>query len=527
MNQGDQPIRWAAAAGLVILLVLGVWFRFYHLDRKVYGGDEIFTAWEIAGYTRDEAKDFRPLDALEWRRHLEISRDRRPTQIIEAFADHVTPPPLYFLGARWWAMWRSASVWDVRFFTAMISLLAFPCLYWLCVELFHSRLVAWTALGLLAVSPFHVLYAQEARPYSLWTVTTLLASAALLWAMRVGSGAAWALYGIASALGLYAQYLFALVMVGHGIYVVALSSAERRREVVHFGTAGILALLALAAWLIRTDKILPGSSTFTRRKISAIVFGERWLMNVSSVFFDPQVGRPGMLFDVYGRDIGLRWDEPSTYVILLVVGLVGWSLYALIRETPRSVWLFVYTLMGALLVFLAGPDLIKGGQRSTTGRYLVPIYIGIVLAVASCLANRIVATTASPHRRWAWRMVTVALVSVGVVSCWVSAQADTWWSKYGAYYQPEVARIINRSPSPLVLVSGPVSLFALSLLVQPGTTLQLAEQWAEPPMSRFSDVFVVEPLPQFSDAVAAQTRYRMTLIYKAGRLWRIEDLGSR
>jgi len=124
-------------------------------------------------------------------------------------------------------------------------------------------------------------------------------------------------------------------------------------------------------------------------------------------------------------------------------------------------------------------------------------------------------------------MVTVALVSLGVISCWVSAQADTWWSKYGAYHQPEVARIINRSPSPLVLVSGPVSLFALSLLVQPGTTLQLAEQWAEPPMSRFSDVFVVEPLPRFSDAVAAQTRYRMTLIYAAGRLWRIEDLGSR
>jgi uncharacterized membrane protein len=444
-------------------------------------------------------------------------------QIIEALADRA-PPPLYFLGARWWAGLRSPSVWDVRWFTAMISLLAFPCLYWLCAELFHSRLVAWLALALLAVSPFHVLYAQEARPYSLWTVTILLASAALLWAMRVGSGSAWAVYGIASALGLYAHYLFALVLVGHGIYVVAVSSAERRRQVVHFGTAAVLAALALVPWLLMVDK-MPGS-VFTRRKISAVVFGERWLMNVSSVFFDPQVGRPGMLFDVYGRDIGLRWDEPSTYVIVLVVGLVGWSLSALIRETPRSVWLFVYTLMGALLLFLVGPDLIKGGQRSTTGRYLVPIYIGIALAVASCLANRIGETTASPHRRWAWRMVTVALISAGIISCWVSAQADTWWSKYGAYHQPEVTRIINRSPSPLVLVSGPVPLFALSLLVQPGTTLQLAEQWAEPPVSRFSDVFVVEPLPRFSDAAAAQTRYRMTLIYEAGRLWRIEDLGS-
>lgn len=40
-------------------------------------------------------------------------------------------------------------------------------------------------MALIAVSPFHVLYAQEAREYSLWTVTILLSSAALLRAMRV------------------------------------------------------------------------------------------------------------------------------------------------------------------------------------------------------------------------------------------------------------------------------------------------------------------------------------------------------
>jgi uncharacterized membrane protein len=276
----------------------------------------------------------------------------------------------------------------------------------------------------------------------------------------------------------------------------------------------------LTPWLAIVDKF--PNSVFTRRAIPAITSAERWLMNVSSLFFDPQVGRPGMLFDVYGHDVGLRANEVTTYVMVLVVGLVGWSLYVLLRETPRRAWLFVYLVIGVCLVFLAGPDLVKGGQRSTTGRYLVIAYLGIQLAVAHCLAVRIVAPTASVRTRWAWRAVMVALVCAGLVSCWVSSQADTWWTKYGSYHQPEVARVINRSASPLVLVSGPIPLLGLSREVHSGVTLQLTETWFEPLPSQFSAIFVYQPLPRFVDAFARQTRYRMTPVYEPGRLWRIE-----
>src|SRR5207248_4961479 len=97
----------------------------------------------------------------------------------------------------------------------------FPGLYWLCRELFGCSRTAWMAVALLAVSPFHVLYAQEAREYSLWTVAILLSSAALLRAARLQTRRTWWAYAASVALGLYSHTLFVLVAGAHGAYMAA------------------------------------------------------------------------------------------------------------------------------------------------------------------------------------------------------------------------------------------------------------------------------------------------------------------
>ena len=525
MNDPSTQCRrvgpWVTVALILIALVIGTWFRFYQLDRKVYWIDEAYTSLRIAGYTLAEIKTERtPLDAQEWRRFHKVSTDRSFAQFRRALLDDIHPP-LYFIGARWWALWLGSSVWDVRCLSAAISLLAFPCLYWLCRELFDSRAVAWTALVLLALSPFHVLYAQEARSYSLWMVTLLLSSAALLRALRVGSKLAWALYGVAIMLALYTHWLSVMLIPGHGLYVWMTSGERAGRTAVSFGLAVGLAAVGLAPWFAMMHRI--PSPVFTRRAIPVVTFVERWLMNVSSVFFDPQVGRPGVLFDVYGRDVGLRWTEPSTYVIALIAVLVVYALGALYRETPRRVWMFVLVLIGVCVVFLGGPDLVRGGQRSTTGRFLTPAYIGIQLAVAHCLAARIKGIRESAGSRWAWRLVFAMLVSAGFLSCSVSSQAVAWWNKYESSYLPDVAGVINNSPSPLVLVGSPIPLLGLSYMVHPGVMLQLTESLFTPPPTRFADMFVYYPQqPQFAESLEARTGYRMTLVNAPARFWRIE-----
>ena len=129
-------------------------------------------------------------------------------------------PPLYYLMVRLWVQQFGSSVAAIRTLSALISLVAFPCLFWLCLELFESSLVGWVALTLLAVSPIHILFAQEAREYSLWTVTILLSSASLLRAMRLNTTFSWGIYAISLALSFYTFLLSGLVAIGHFVYVL-------------------------------------------------------------------------------------------------------------------------------------------------------------------------------------------------------------------------------------------------------------------------------------------------------------------
>jgi uncharacterized membrane protein len=66
-------------------------------------------------------------------------------------------PPLYFLTVRFWIQLFGNSIAVTRSFSAFLSLLAFPCLYWLCLELFESSFVAGIAVALFAISPFYVM----------------------------------------------------------------------------------------------------------------------------------------------------------------------------------------------------------------------------------------------------------------------------------------------------------------------------------------------------------------------------------
>ena len=57
---------------------------------------------------------------------------------------------LYYAAARLWAGMVGDSVASLRAFSALLSLLLFPLIFWLCWELFGSTTVAWTATLLLA-----------------------------------------------------------------------------------------------------------------------------------------------------------------------------------------------------------------------------------------------------------------------------------------------------------------------------------------------------------------------------------------
>ncbi|MEG4587806.1 glycosyltransferase family 39 protein [Microcoleus sp. MOSTC5] len=188
---------------LVVLLLLGVFFRFINIDKNYYWYDEAFTSMQISGYTQTEVLHEISSGQLVAAQDLMKYQRPNPTKnfgnTVQSLAiEEPQLPPLYFLTVKCWAKLFGDSPAATRSFSVWISLLAFSSLYWLCRELFAPPEMVWIAVGLVAVSPLHVLYAQEARPYSLLPTLILLSCASLLRAMRLETKLRWSIYAVAN-----------------------------------------------------------------------------------------------------------------------------------------------------------------------------------------------------------------------------------------------------------------------------------------------------------------------------------------
>jgi uncharacterized membrane protein len=289
--------------------------------------------------------------------------DKTLTDTIKSLAaEDPQHPPLYYTLARFWVQWFGSSAAVTRSLSAIISLLVFPCIYWLCLELFESSLVGWVAVALIAVSPFHVLYAQEARQYSLWTVTILLSSATLLRAMRLKTKLSWGMYAVSVVLGLYTFLFSGLVMMAHGVYVFTVENFRLSKRFLAYLLASLGALLAFIPWMLVVIAQLAQVNKVTdwtyQVKLPLLDLIKAWATNLSYFFAD------------FGLNFGNFNDEPKfkfiTKILLpLLFIFVGYSLYFLYRNATKQVWLFVFTIIGVTTLPLAIPDLIFGGARTT------------------------------------------------------------------------------------------------------------------------------------------------------------------
>ena len=251
--EGKQPPNWLKIL-VICLLVLTIFFRLAHPGQRIYWYDESFTSLAISGHTLDEVKqevfhgEIINISALDKYQHINPDRGVGDTinYLVTSDPQH---PPLYYSMVRLWAQIFGDSIGGVRSLSAVISLLIFPSIYWLCLELFSAPIVAWVALLLIAVSPLEVFFAQEARQYCLWMVTILLSTAALLRAMRRDTKVSWALYTLTLTLSFYTHLLSALVAFAHGIYVAIRQKFSFHKTSINYLVSAIISLLLFIPWL--------------------------------------------------------------------------------------------------------------------------------------------------------------------------------------------------------------------------------------------------------------------------------------
>lgn len=501
---------------VIVLLLLGVFFRFAHLDRKVYWHDEVYTSFRLAGYTWGELVpqvfNGKVINAKDLQKYQYPRPQKGLIDTVKSLeVDDPQHPPLYYLTARLWVQMFGYSVTVIRSLSACISLLVFPCIYWLCLELFGASLVGWMAVALVAISPFHVLYAQEAREYVLWAVTILLSSAALLQAMRLQTRLSWGIYTATLALGFYTFLFTGLVAIGHGIYVVVIAGYRLSKTVTAYLLASVAGLIAFAPWLfVLIQNWLQFRATtawMDTIKVPHDTLIKMWGLNLM---------RPFMDFD---------WSikhplTPLVSPIFLI--LVGYSIYLICRQTTKLVWLFILTLIGTTALPLMLPDLIGGGIRSVSSRYLAPCFLGIQLAVAYLLATQI--TNATLLKRKFWQVITVVLISLGVFSCAISSQSKTSLIKVVSYSLPQVATIINQTNRP-ILISNDFginlgNIFALSYLLKPTVKLQLVVDPNIPNIpEEVSEVFLLSPSAHLKQGIEKKYKSNTKTIFGDENLW--------
>lgn len=289
-----------------------------------------------------------------------------------AFAARDHPPLLYLIT---WPFLRALgdNEFALRLPQALAGILAIPLLAQLGRSLGRQRAGLWAAF-LLALSPFHLRYSQEARHYALLMTFSLATYLLLVQALAGGQFRQWLLFALATALNLYTHYGAFLVLAAElvlvGAWLARRLQARQFRLAARPALAGLFLLALYAPWLARLVTAVgsnlgeaagPGTTGITplnvwlRQAFLAFGFNHSVLATLLVI-----LAAAGLALLAWQRE----WRGASLIVSLLTIPFVAIGLFQVARwGFPKYViyMLPLYLLaagvaLDGLLLALARPD---------------------------------------------------------------------------------------------------------------------------------------------------------------------------
>lgn len=431
---------------LLTVFASGIFFRLSGLKNKIYSHDEAYTSLHAAGYHGGEAfnglwdGEIKKVEDLQY--FLIPNQEREATDtflILALYEPHETP--LFFLLEHYWMRKIGFTPASMRGLAALFGLLSIPAMYWLSKEMFQSSLIALLSTTLFIISPYHILMAQDARPYSLLALITMISTAALLRSMRKNILKNWIIYSLTLVIGAYSHLLFIFVAVGHGIFFISIYLTDRKIGFGHFLGASLFASLAFSPWiymLISRWERAASNLEWVNYQIPWYRYIQRWILLFGSPFID---------FDFNSELANLL-----PYILrALILILLSYSLLFFMKHGSKwGKWL-ILSIYSVTIGTLIGLDLFLGGIRSTAGRYFVPANIVSILVLAWFLANRL--NCSDQTLQVNWRRIFNILILVSFLSNINILLAETWWNKELGRIRAEFIRVIDRDQA-LLIVSG-------------------------------------------------------------------------
>ncbi len=309
-------------------------------------------------------------------------------------------PPLYYSLLYPWMMAVGEGEFAVRFLSLIFGLLSLPLVFILGRNLLSPE-VGLVGAFMMAVNPFQIWFAQDARMYILSLTLTLASMLLFLKALKGERGYLWAAYTLVTILSLYSHYYGAFVLLAQGLFFL-LWWPRHREMVAPWLLSQVVIGAALLPWLyLAFPNIVAyggtgesvGFLTMVWRVLGAFSLGltvEGWVRLLLSACFLP----------------------------LLALGL--WS-------TARRSWytfafLALYALVPIFGVFIASR------QRSLfTERYLVAISPAYYLLLGGGLA-------------WGKGVLSRKTGSVFFGAATLLILASSCYSLYGYHFLPQYAK---------------------------------------------------------------------------------------
>jgi len=156
-------------------------------------------------------------------------------------------PPLYHLLTMYWVQLLGDGEFALRYLSLLFSVMAVPLTYRLGKTLGGFRL-GLLAASLMAVSPYQIWHAQDARNYSMLTAASVLSMWSFVALWRRGGWRWWLLYVFGTLLAVFTHYHGLMIIGVQGLFFL-ITMHRHWRYYLRWAAALLLILLPLVGWL--------------------------------------------------------------------------------------------------------------------------------------------------------------------------------------------------------------------------------------------------------------------------------------
>ncbi|GAB4379028.1 MAG: hypothetical protein Kow00121_32150 [Elainellaceae cyanobacterium] len=232
---------WLHPGLLALWTVLGLGLRLLNLTEKPLWTDEFSTLVFSLGNSFLSVPLNQVLTADQLLQPLQVDPNAGIVSVVRHLLSQSNHPPLYFVLTHLWLKlfptpdgW--VSVWGARFLSVVFGTLSIPAAFMLGRFAFRSRIVGQIAAALMAVSPFGIYLAQEARHYTLamlWIMASLVCLIAAAHTIRDRAPlplwicSSWV---IVNTLGIATHYLVMLALVAEAGVIALMGLVQSWRE---------------------------------------------------------------------------------------------------------------------------------------------------------------------------------------------------------------------------------------------------------------------------------------------------------